>query len=353
MLPLETQTHVMCTNRTAKFPISSPEASNGRIIGKTPSIRPFRKVAMAAFACVLSLPLTAQDGPQAPTPRTQPTLKQLLVLLERSESTTKTIQLEMTSEGAYPGGAPFRTKGKIRVLRSTLDDARPSHAHVTMRAEFGEDLVAETESVRTPEGVYMREVHPAFGEVFLRIDKALAVELDEASKILGQDVPGSLGAQGSAPLGSSLLQQLSTQFDLEVSAQQVRGGQSGYWVRGDLKKGAKAEAELGAPLPDRVELFVRAGDGVVLEMIHLAGGEPVMSMKITKVILGAPIDPKSFAIDAAASEVVDFSKHPPAAAQLEQIRADVAKAKAKRSGSGEQKPAVDGSAGDGSAGDGR
>ena len=73
--------------------------------------------------------------------------------------------MELETVANFPSPAPgipnrvLRTKGSLRVLGKT-------HVHVKMNADFGDGMVGENETVKTPEGVWTREQDPVQGTVY-------------------------------------------------------------------------------------------------------------------------------------------------------------------------------------------
>jgi len=264
-------------------------------------------------ALVTSAVLPAANAPQ------EPDIKDLMEKLERSETAVRSVSMKLTTEGRHPSGQPFQSEGEIRVLRGT-------HFHVTLRFRFSEQLEGESETVRTPEGVWIRDKGPAFGEVFLEIPgpkgepdgSSLMEQLDEAARLLGPDasVLGAFDSRSLSPLGSRMLRDLDERYDLEVQKRASLGSHRGYRVGGDLRDDVPAA---GPVTPDRVELFIREHDGAVLEMVQFRDGVPLTKVRIEELELDKPMEPESFTLDAGGKTFRSVREHPPAWASIEQV----------------------------------
>jgi hypothetical protein len=183
--------------------------------------------------------------------------------------------------------------------------------------------------VKTPQGLWILEKDPSFGEVFLKMDQELAARLEEASRILGQEgggIPGPMGAQSTSPLGGALLESLSQQYDLSVERKLIADGQECWVVAGDLRGDLPAPDENAPPMPDRVDILVRIRDSAVLQMVHLKDGREQLRVNITRLELDRPMEEASFRIDVPGREPKDVMEHPPTAAQI-QATLDAAEAK--------------------------
>ena len=273
-------------------------------------------------------PLSLASGLSAQVPRSPaaqgqlPTLQELVTQMQKVEQAATSVYLEITSEGSYPGDVNFDTQMTLRVLHGT-------HFHMHLLASFGEGESAESETVKTPERVWILEDDPAFGKVFMKMDKELVDRLDEASRILGQDsagMPGSMSEQSTSPLGSSMLESLSQQYDLKVERKVVKDGQSCWVVAGDLRGDLPPPDENAPPVPDRMDILVRTLDSAVLQMVHLKDGREQLRVNITRLELNRPMEEASFRIEVEGQEPIDIMEHPPAAAQIQAIL-DAARAK--------------------------
>ncbi|MEZ5963433.1 MAG: hypothetical protein R3F56_06255 [Planctomycetota bacterium] len=272
-----------------------------------------RRSTWAVFLLVPLAPLAAQD-PDAPH---KPTVAELVSQLQQRERAAKTVSLSMRSRSAVPDGPSFETTGTLRVLGTT-------HFHVSMRMKIGEGMEGEQEVVRTPGGTWTREVDPMQGEVITKMSKETMAALEDAAKVLGDDVPaGAVPGQSEAPLGSAMLASLAKRFQLEVANKLVRDGIDHWVVRGDLRADALSAGEDdGLPRPDRVELLVRASaDGplAVVKMSQFSQGVEVMTVEIDSVVLDEPMTEASFKIDDRGRKVIDVMEHPPAALQIQAV----------------------------------
>lgn len=251
-------------------------------------------------------------------------MEELVAEMREQEKAAHSVYLEMISKGSYPGNLEFETKGTLRVLQGT-------HFHMELEARFGGEIAARSEMVKTPEGIWMREDDPSFGEVFLKMDRDLAQKLDEASRILGQaggGLPGPMAEQSTSPLGGSMIESLSQQYDLKVERKLVKDGQECWVVAGDLRGGLPAPAENAPPLPDRVDILVRIVDSAVVQMVHLKDGHEQLRVTITKLELNRPMDATEFQIDMQGREPVDVMDYQPTAQQIQAVL-DAAEAKKK------------------------
>lgn len=262
----------------------------------------------------LALALGAQAS-AAPAQQGQlKTLQELVTEMQAVEKAASSVYLEMTSKGTYPGGVVFETEGTLRVLHGT-------HFQMHLKASFDGRQTAESETVKTPDGVWIREDDPAFGKVFLKMDKELADKLDEATRILGQEggaVPGAMSQQSTSPLGSAMLESLSQQYDLKVERKVIKDGQECWVVAGDLRGDLPPPDENAPPVPDRVDILVRTVDSAVLQMVQLKDGREQLRVNITRLELNRPMAEDSFRIDAGGVEPMDIMQHPPAAAQIQE-----------------------------------
>jgi hypothetical protein len=116
--------------------------------------------------------------------------------------------------------------------------------------------------------------------------------------VLGKadEVPG-VDRRGAAPLGSAMLQDLSRQYKLAPLSKKERNGTPGQWIGGDLRPASARPKEDDMPLPDRVELFVRASDGAVLDTVHFQDGKPTQRIEVVKLEIDKPLPEADFKID--------------------------------------------------------
>jgi len=271
----------------------------------------------------------------------QPTVPELIEQLKQREAAAKSVSLAMRSRTAVPDGPVFEATGSLRVLGST-------HFHVAMRMKVGDGMEGEHEVVRTPNGTWTREVDPMNGEVVTRMSKETMAALEEASKVLGDEVPvGAIPGQSEAPLGSAMLASLAKRFDLQVANKLVRDGIDHWVIRGEVREGLAADPEDdGLPKPDRVEVLVRTGAQgplAVVKMTQYADGAEVLSVEVDEVVLDQPMEERSFRIDERGKRVLDVMDYPPAARQIQDLLDRAARKKAEAKGKdGEGKEGRDG-----------
>ena len=258
--------------------------------------------------CAMALTCPAQESPQTPQAPSLTPLQQLLKEIKEREKTAESVSLELETEGTFPDGSRFRTSGTLRVLGTT-------HLHSLMTAHFGDDIQAETETVKTPEGVSMREKDPVQGEIYLHMDADLMNRLQSATEHLGKDanMPGVGGPEG--PLGSALLEDLDREFDLTVEGPKVIDGQECWVVKGPLR-GEKAP---DGTSPDAVDIIVRRQDAAVIRMTQLRDEKPIVEVRILRMDM-KPLDAESFVLEIPENaSVIDIMQHPPARAQIDRI----------------------------------
>jgi hypothetical protein len=242
----------------------------------------------------------------------------LVKFVRQREQAVGSVSMQMESVGRFPDGSEFRTKGSLRVLGTT-------HFHARMSSTLGPDMETETETVRTPDGIWMRERDPVQGEVWLAMDRPTMERIDGATRALGPDADGAgFGSRDAqTPLGSAVLEDLGQQFDLQVRGPRSIDGQECWVVGGPLRPGLGSEDEpfgLGA---DQVDVLVRTGDGALLQMTQLRQGEPLMEVRITALEFDRPFDPASFRIEIPERvQWSDILEHPPARAQIERLLED-------------------------------
>ncbi|MCA8944187.1 MAG: hypothetical protein KDB80_16600 [Planctomycetes bacterium] len=258
------------------------------------------------------------------------TVHDLVAKIQAREGAVKSVRLAMTTTGEFPGGATFRTEGTLRVLDAT-------HFHSKLEASFGDEMTSESETVKTPDGVWMRERDPAQGEVFVRMDKDLMADLESASRALGDGSPAIAPGvdQAAGPLGSKMLEDLDAQFALKVEGPRVVDGQEVWTVDGDRRAGGDTVDDEFGPA-ERVAVLVRRSDCALIRMTTFSSGKPLVDVKVTSIELDVPMEPASFELAVPKrARVVDVMDHPPARAQIERIFAE-AKAKGWKRGGDEK-----------------
>ena len=276
------------------------------------------RASAAAFASLL-LPLAAQEAGTPPLEASQVrSVEDLLRYVRQREGAVESVEMAIESSGTMPDGSEFHSKGTLRVLGTT-------HFHATMAAEFGEGMETETETVRTPDGIWMRERDPVQGEIYLRMDRALMERVDAATKALGGDAAaaGFGSREASSPLGAALLEDLAAQFDLSLREPQVVDGQRCWVVGGPLRGGATPGEDPFGLNVDQVDVLVRSSDGAVVRMPQFHDGRPMLDVRIPRLEFDRPFEESSFALAVPEkATVIPVLEHPPSAAQIERLLAE-------------------------------
>ena len=283
-------------------------------------MRTHSRVAAAVLALSLAVSLPAQDTPPQPSPpdfRGVKAVPELLAAIRAAERGLEQGHMLIETTGRLPNGSKFRTEGTLRVLRGT-------HFHVQMKWSFGEDQEGETETVRTPEGLWMRENDPVQGQVFTHMDKDLAQRVEAASAVLGEgSLAGPGAAQAESPLGSRMIEDRAGNFGLTVQGPRTIDGVS-VLVVGVPRKASSPDDQL-APEADHVDVLVRVADGAVIRMTQLQKGEPLSEVRVPELDLKVELDPASFVLKAPAGVAfTEVMAHPPARAQIERLSAEAA-----------------------------
>jgi len=269
---------------------------------------------------VLTFDSAAQEPGARPDKISQDAdVERLVAGMEKAEAAATKIRLELVTEGKMPGGLEFQTRGSLRVLRTEQDAATAVHSVVEY--SFADGLAGRMESVRRPDGVRILERNPTFGEVYVAIDPGLLADLEWAGEVLGRDdLPGMGDSRAASPLGSSMVKDLATRYQLARLSHNTKNGQDGTWYGGDRRIGPGDTGEDDSlPLADRVELFVRDGDLALLEVVFLQAGRPVQRITVKKLVLGEAMPLESFEIDAKGVRLLDVREHPPMWEQIEHL----------------------------------
>ena len=269
---------------------------------------------------------------RAPEFRTAKTVEQLLIAMRAAERAHDRVAMRIETTGRLPNDAgQFRSTGTLRVLGKT-------HFHVKMHWSFGEDQEGETETVRTEQGLWMRENDPVQGQVFTHMDAALMALVESASAALGEaSLAGPGAAQAESPLGSRMIADLAASFALTLDGPRAIDGMDVLVVGGPRK--ATTEDDLLAPEADHVDVLVRVSDGAVVRMTQLRKGEPISEVRVPELDLVTPLDPASFVLTPPEGVAfVDVLDHPPARAQIERLFEDAKLKGWKRPGEGEAAP---------------
>lgn len=246
-----------------------------------------------------------------------PTLEEVLAELKSREKAAKSVLLEMTSTGWFPGGRTVKTAGTLRVLGKT-------HVHIKMTADFGDDMRGQNETVKTPDGVWTREQDPAQGTVCTHMSLELMKQLDDALTLLGdgRELPGVPNGIDEAN-GSAMIESLQKSFTLKVERRLVLEGQEFIVLKGPARAGAPPSEERDLPEPDSVEVLVRPREWTIAAMRQFKDGKPILEITISRLELDRDMDPASFRIELAEGQkFVAAMAHPPMQAQIEKILKD-------------------------------
>lgn len=281
-------------------------------MNRTEMTRALLSVLLAAAA------VGQEPAPAAPQPAEDAFVKELVGRMQKAEAAATSVHMELETTGSFPGGMTFETRGSLRVLRG-----EHPRLHARMEFTFEDGLAGRLETLKTPDGVWILEDNPTFGEVFLVMDRALVADLEWAARVLGRadDVPG-VDRRAAAPLGSGMVEDLGRQYRLAELSRGERDGQPGRWVGGDLRPSTQPESDPDLLLPDRVELFVRDGDSALLDVVHLHLGKPVQRISVRKLEVNRPLDPASFGLQVGDRKARPVREHLPAWSQIERILAE-------------------------------
>ncbi|GAB4156973.1 MAG: hypothetical protein Fur0037_25110 [Planctomycetota bacterium] len=292
----------------------------------------------------LALVLAAVSPAQAKAEQRaqDPAVAALMEAVRKAEGEVRTLAMVVETQGSYPGGLRFETRGTLHVLRGEHPATRSS-----IEFRFGNGLEGKSESLSNEKGVLLFESNPAFGDVHLRIDGETMADLAWAGSVLERDdlVPGR-DPRAFSPLGSRLVEQLARDYDLKVLSHRMREGLMGTWVGGDRDRRLQADPDPELQLADRVEFFVDDIDHVVREVVHLLDGQkdPVQRISVRSIVVNGPIDAGVFALDVPGAKPLAIQQHEPSWAPLEKLlRKAEEKAKtlrpSRRGAAGEQKKA--------------
>jgi hypothetical protein len=295
-----------------------------------------------AVVLVLSCALPGQEPQKKPVPPAEdPAIAALVAAMQKAESAAKSVELELVTTGTYPGGLTFTTKGTMRVL---LGEQRALHTTMEFQAAHG--MTGRVETVRTPDGVWMLENSPTFGEVYLFMDPATLADVEWAAAVTQQPgaVPGGVDGRSIGPLGSQLLEDLRRHYDLAVLSKKDRDGQPGLWIGGDHKKSLDPGADTELLLADHVEVFVREVDQAVLAVVYMqADGKIVQQIEVRRIVTNQTMELASFHLDVPGKKPVDVKEHAPAWSPLQRLIGEAedkagADQRPSKKKSGEKKP---------------
>ena len=235
-------------------------------------------------------PTTAAANPAPAPPKADP-IDELVAAMQAAEGRLKSIAIRMSTSGVLPGGLSVATRGALHVLRGAQ-----ASIHAEIEATFDDGIRGTSESVQTADGILWYESNPAFGEVFVQLDKSIVADLEWAGEVLQrEDLPGMADRRAMAPLGSTMVSGLKRQFELAVGERKERNGEAGTWLAGKRKPGVDVkDPEL--PIADAVELFVRDKDHALLEVRQLQGEQPIQTLVVEQLDVDVELPAKTFEI---------------------------------------------------------
>lgn len=283
-------------------------------------------------------PIGAQEKSEKTTQK--PEVKEVIDNVIALEKTLKSVEIEMATIGAYPGGLKFRTSGRLRVLGTT-------HFHILVESTFvgsdDDELRSEVEKVITPDGVTTRQDGP-IEVVYTQMTAALVKRLEVAQKALAAAekaspgsvvvVPTILSDGGRAPLGSAMVTALAQLFDLSLQKDtRLVGGRqckvlSGPWRVPTPVKDDKQPTEAQDATSERVgahsaEIVVRP-DGVPIAMRQFDDKHVVLlELRIDKLTLNPGLTAKDFSLAVPEGTVIlDVMDHRPSRVQIQRLLDD-------------------------------
>lgn len=270
----------------------------------------------ALFAAVLPTLALAQEQP-AKQPELDPVAALIQAMADADRAAT-TLQLQLQTMGEMPGGLKVTTAGTLRVLREGQPNAKRVSFHSALTYQFGDGLAGVVESNATASGVEIYEENPAFGEVYVHIAPSIVTDLQWAGEVLERtDLPGMVDGRADAPLGSKLLQALQRQFALTSEVGQ-RGDDAGTWLRGG-RRAAATELDADLPRADRVAVFVRKRDLVLLEMTQYQGEREVQKVVVQDVVLGQPLTVADLRVNGREQKLREVQQYLPLWEQIEDL----------------------------------
>ncbi len=274
--------------------------------------RTLTAVVLSALGAASQQPGTTPE-PAAPKPEDVRTVDDLIGYVQAHERTVKSVTMSIQTEGVFQDGSPFTTEGTLRVLGET-------HFQQKMTAKLGPDMEFETETVRTPDGVWMRERDPIQGEVYLHMDKALMARVQSASEAVGEAGGVGLDGRSESPLGSAMLRDIDRQFQLTLSGPKVIDRAECWVVAGPVRAKDDASGDVLGTGADRVDIVVRVADGAITSMTQFKEGRPLIQVHIHDLVLDPILEPESFVLSVPPrTELVDVMDHPPTQAQLQEL----------------------------------
>lgn len=244
--------------------------------------------------------------PAAATPAKPDRIDELIAAMQAAEGRLKSVAIRMSTTGVLPGGLSVTTRGVLHVLRGTQ-----AALHAKVEASFDDGIRGTSESAQTAAGIVWYESSPAFGEVFVQIDKKVVDDLEWAGEVLQRDdLPGMTDARAQAPLGSTMVIGLRRHFQLAVGERTERGGEAGTWLTGKRKPGLDVkDPEL--PVADSVELFVRDKDRALLEVSHVQGDKTIQHLVVDQLDVDVELPANTFEVDGHGQTLRSVEQYPP------------------------------------------
>lgn len=279
------------------------------------------------LSCTLTTgPAQAPSGAAGTAAQADP-VAELVAKMQQAEGALHSLVLALRTEGRLPSGLSVTTRGEVHVLRGT-QPSTPARLHTRLDYDFADGVRGQIETAWTDGGIVLFEQDPAFGPVYVRIAPSIVADLEWAGRVLGRsDLPGMADGRAQSPLGSGTVAELRRTFDLTIGSRTVNDGEPGTWLVGAAKRGLD-ERDPDMPLADRVELFVRERDRVLLVARYFVGDDVVQLIEVTRVELDVEIPDATFTVDGRGQRVRDVQLHQPLWEQIEQTITD-AEAKSK------------------------
>lgn len=267
-----------------------------------------------AVALFVAPGLPAQVGPGAVAGKTQrDPIDELVAKMVAGEQSLKSLAMELSTTGTLGAGVVVRTRGTLHVVRGTQ-----AACHTKLEFLLDQGVKGRSESAQTAGGIVLLEDDPVLGPVYVHFDPKLVADLEWAGDVLGAEhLPGMQGRRASAPLGSTLVQNARTHFDLTVDPRTDRQGEPGVWLVGRRKRGLDP-ADPDLPVADATELFVRSKDMALLELRQLQGNQVVQQIVVEKLEVDTEIPASVFVVDGGGLRLRPVQQHQPLADTIEQ-----------------------------------
>lgn len=274
-------------------------------------------LSLLACSAVAQAPAAPDKPAAAPDP-----IAAIVADMRKAELAVKSVQIEMHTKGLLPSGLVVTSKGVLHVLRgtqSTAGAAAATQLHTVVEVEFQDGMKSRTETAQTEDGIVMAQSDPVVGDALLRFDRKVTADLEWAGEVLERaDLPGMKDRRASAPLGSTMVAELQRHFLLAVDPRPQRQGEAGTWLVGKRKPGLDAD-DPDLPVADRVELFVRAADHALLEVVMWQGETQLQQLVVDKLQVGVDLTAKVFTVDTRGGKVRDVREVPAMWEQIEQV----------------------------------